>query len=395
MKIQEIREARGAKSREMQAMVAAKGREKWTAADTARFNTLEIECAHLDEEVDRMQRTMDAVGRAHVTGQSNLGDLADNPAAVSALGAFAVRGDRAGFGIHAALTEGADSGGVLVPYELSSEILAVAKKHDPLRAIARVVNAATAASKFTQPVIVGGAPVGWVGETDARPATDAPEISGVEFPDAEVYVNVPITSWLEEDTQAGRIVVEEIGKAFGRAEGQAFITGGGSKQPFGFLNGTPADDADADRDFGVLQYVPTGVSGVVTADSLISLLYTLLPEYRTNAAWVMNSTTVAAIRKLKSTSGDYVWADSLLPGQPATLLGYPVVECNHMPDIGADAFPVALGDFKSGYTIVDRTMVMLRDPYTNKPYVNIYARKRVSGNVVDSCAIKLLKASAT
>lgn len=290
-----------------------------------------------------------------------------------------------------AWTEAGDSAGVLVPSEIASEVMAVAKKYSPLREVCKVISIQTTASKFVQPIITEGAPSGWVGEVDDRPNTAAPSIDGITFPDAEVFCNIPLSAWVDEDTQAASLVINEIGKAFGRAEGAAFINGTGTKQPIGFLNGTPTAEDDETRAFGTLQYLLSGGATSVTADALISIVYSLKPEYRMNGVWVMNASTISAVRRLKNTSGDYIWADSIAPGQPPMLLGYRVLEAANMPDIAADAFPVAFGDFASGYTILDRSMAMLRDPYSVKQYVQIYARKRVSGNVTDSCAVKLLK----
>jgi len=290
-----------------------------------------------------------------------------------------------------AWTEASDSAGVLVPEEIASEVMAVAKKFSPLRDVCKVLSIKTTASKFVQPILTDGAPSGWVGETDDRSSTNPPTLGEITFPDGETYCNVPISVWADEDTQAAQLVIQEIGKAFGRSEGEAFITGNGTKKPYGFLNGTPTAEDDDTRAFGKLQYLLSGNAAAITADALISLVYSLRPEYRQNGVWTMNASTIAAVRKLKNTSGDYIWADSIAPGQPAMLLGYRVLECAHMPDIAANAFPLAFGDFNSGYTILDRSMAFLRDPYSNKAFVQIYARKRVSGNVTDSCAIKLMK----
>ena len=106
----------------------------------------------------------------------------------------------------------------------------------------------------------------------------------------------------------------------------------------------------------------------------------------------MNRATVGKIRMLKATDGHYLWQPGLQLGQPATLLGYPVAENDDMPDVGAGtaASAILFGDFNRGYTIVDRMGIrVLRDPYTNKPFVHFYTTKRVGGMLVDSEAIKI------
>jgi len=122
----------------------------------------------------------------------------------------------------------------------------------------------------------------------------------------------------------------------------------------------------------------------------------MLPsEFTGNARWVMNRTTQGVLRKLKDGQGNYIWQPSYAAGQPATILGYAVTEMAGMPDIGASALPIAFGDFRRGYLIVDRAGVrVLRDPFTNKPYVMFYTTKRVGGGVVNPETLKAFKMAA-
>ena len=109
----------------------------------------------------------------------------------------------------------------------------------------------------------------------------------------------------------------------------------------------------------------------------------------------MNSATLGRIRKFKTADGAFLWQPSLSAGRPDTLLGYPVVEAEDMPDIAADATAIAFGNFREGYLIAERSATsILRDPFTNKPFVHFYATKRVGGQVMNAEAIKLLKFSA-
>jgi HK97 family phage major capsid protein len=125
---------------------------------------------------------------------------------------------------------------------------------------------------------------------------------------------------------------------------------------------------------------------------LIDLEYALKAGYRQNASFVMNRKTQAVLRKLKDDSGNYLWQPAATADGRATLLGFPLVEAEDMPDIAANALSIAFGDFKRGYLIVDRQGVsMLRDPYSAKPYVLFYTTKRVGGGVQNFEAIKLLK----
>ena len=147
---------------------------------------------------------------------------------------------------------------------------------------------------------------------------------------------------------------------------------------------------------GTLQFTATGAAGAFPAsnpaDKLIDLVQSLRSPYRQGAVFVMNSATASAIRKFKSADGAFLFQPSLAAGTPATLLGYPVVEAEDMPDVAAGSLSIAFGNFKAGYVIAERnSTTILRDPFTHKPYVHFYATKRVGGQVVNSEAIKLLK----
>ncbi|HWU93617.1 MAG TPA: phage major capsid protein, partial [Sphingomicrobium sp.] len=169
---------------------------------------------------------------------------------------------------------------------------------------------------------------------------------------------------------------------FARAEGAAYVGGTGVNQPLGFLSSPTATTVDGTRPTGALQTVGTGVSAAFPAsnpaDKLIDLVQTLRSPYRQGAVFVMNSATAAAVRKFKTADGAFMFQPSLAAGQPATLLGYPLIEAEDMPDISAGSLSIAFGNFKAGYVIAERNATtILRDPYTHKPYVHFYATKRV------------------
>jgi HK97 family phage major capsid protein len=195
-------------------------------------------------------------------------------------------------------------------------------------------------------------------------------------------------------------LAREVATEFARAEGVAFVSGTGIDQPRGFLTYPVATTGDATRPFGTLQIVPSGAAGAFPAtnpaDRLVDLVHALRAPYRQGAVWVMNSATLSVIRKFKDASGAFIWQPALAADQPATLLGYPVIEADAMPDIAGNSLSIAFGQFASGYTIADRgETAVLRDPFTNKPFVHFYATRRVGGAVVNSEAVKLMRFSAS
>lgn len=291
-----------------------------------------------------------------------------------------------------------DAGGYAVPREIDATIDAVLKSASLIRAIANVVKVGSAG--YRKLVTTGGTPSGWAGETQARPETGTPAFAEIAPPMGELFANPSASQAMLDDAafDVEEWLAGEIAAEFARAEGAAFVNGDGVNRPRGFLRVPIAATGDAVRAFGTLQYLPSGTAGNFGADAgerLIDLVQMLRAPYRQGACFVMNAATVARIRKLKTLDGRFLWAPGMVAGQPATLLGYPVVEAEDMPDIAADATAIAFGNFRAGYLVAERNeTVILRDPYTNKPFVTFYATKRIGGCVSDSQAIKLMRFSA-
>ncbi len=177
-------------------------------------------------------------------------------------------------------------------------------------------------------------------------------------------------------------LAERIANKFVRAEAQAFISGDGIDKPKGFLYYNKITNAS--WAWGQLGYVPTGATGDFSAtnpsDCIVDLVYALDASYRTNAGFVMNSKTAGAVRKMKDADGRFLWADGLSQEQPARLMGYPVLVAEDMPDIAANAYAIAFGDFSAGYTVAERPdLRILRDPFCAKPHVLFFASSAWAG----------------
>ncbi|PWL19033.1 phage major capsid protein [Falsochrobactrum shanghaiense] len=288
-------------------------------------------------------------------------------------------------------------GGYLVPAELESEIGRRLGVLSPIRSISSVRQVSGAVLK--KPFSVSGPAVGWVGETDARPQTASARLAEMQFPTMEIYAMPAATSSLLDDAAINveQWIADEVEAAFAEQESEAFVTGDGVNKPTGFLHYDTVEDSA--WEWGKLGHIATGVDGALPdeapSDKLIELIYALKAGYRQNASFVMNRKTQGVLRKLKDADGNYLWQPPAAVGEKASLMGFGLVEAEHMPDIAADATPIAFGDFERGYLVVDRIGVrVLRDPYSAKPYVLFYTTKRVGGGVQDFDAIKLLKFSA-
>lgn len=292
------------------------------------------------------------------------------------------------------------SGGYAVPQEIDATIAATLKSISPIRGIANVVTVGSAG--YRKLVTSGGTTSGWAAENAVRAETGTPVFNEVAPPMGDLFANPAATQAMLDDAafDLEAWLAGEIATEFARAEGAAFVNGDGVNKPKGFLQSPKSDAEDGTRPFGTLQYLATGVDGAFPAsepeDLLVDLVQSLRAPYRQGAVFVMNAATLATIRKMKTAEGQFLWSPGLVAGQPDTLLGYPVVEAEDMPDIGSGTTPIAFGNFNAGYLIAERgETAILRDPFSHKPFVHFYATRRIGGTVANSEAIKLIKFSAS
>ncbi len=186
----------------------------------------------------------------------------------------------------------------------------------------------------------------------------------------------------------GSWLVNSITAEFNRQEGIAFIAGDGVNKPSGLLTYIVGGVNENTHPGGTLDVITEAIA----VDALIDFMYGLAAPYRQNATWLMSSLTAAALTRLKDADGNLIWRESLIVGQPSTLLGRPVEIDEAMPGPEAGNLAIALGDFRAGFLINDRTGVrVMRDPFTARPFVNFYCTKRVGAGLLDPNAIRLLK----
>src|SRR5262245_19520406 len=288
-------------------------------------------------------------------------------------------------------------GGFLVPPEIESQISQRLIAISPIRAIADLRIIST--NIYKKPFMTTGPAVGWVGETDVRTQTASPTIDELSLPAMELYAMPAATGTLLEDSAVNidEWLAREVEQVFAAQEGAAFVFGDGNNKPKGFLSYYAVSNAS--WSWGNIGYIASGTVGAFPAsnpsDVLVDLIYSVNAAYRQNGVFVMNRKTQSAIRKFKDSTGNYLWQPPAVVGGKATLMTFPVVEAEDMPDIAANSLSIAFGDFNRGYLVVDRMGVtVLRDPYSAKPYVLFYTTKRVGGGVQDFSAIKVMKFSA-
>jgi HK97 family phage major capsid protein len=312
--------------------------------------------------------------------------------------AYMRKGERLTAEERKAMSVGSDpDGGYTVVPDVSGRMVKRVYETTPMRQVASVVTIGT--DRLEGFNDLGEGVAGWVGETQARPATATPQLGKWEIPVHELYAFPQVTQKLLDDSMFDieAWLADKASDKFARTENAAFLTGDGILKPRGILSYPTAATADASRAWGTFQHILTGTDGSFGTttngtDKLIDLVYSLKAQYRQNANFMASRATVGAVRKLKDGQGNYAWQPSLSALSGGTILGFNVVEGEDMPAVAADSLSIGFGDFRETYQIVDRIGIrVLRDALTNKPYVGFYTTKRVGGAAINFESLKFLK----
>lgn len=288
-------------------------------------------------------------------------------------------------------------GGYFVPRDTSGKLIAKIQDSSPVRRYASV-------QQISGDALEGlydndEADSGWVGEKQSRPATDTPQIGSYRIQAHEMYAAPLITQKLIDDAAVDieAWLINKLTQRFARAESDAFVNGDGVGKPKGLLAETFVTTSDKTRAWNSVQKVKTGVSGGFAVspnggDALIKLISELHPNFHAAAIFAMNRYTLGQVMLLKDSDGRYLWNPDFKSSSGGMILGQRVdASFDHMPDIGASSKSIIFGDIGAAYQIVDRTGIRITpDPYTQKPFVEMYATKRVGGQVVNFEAYKVL-----
>lgn len=357
------------------------------AEDSATYARMEQEIEDLTNAIDRQQRAeareaelnrpvnMPLTGRPEKQPEEKKGRASN--AYKEDFGAH-LRGKRP---VHNVLSEGVlADGGYLVPEEFERQIVMGLDEANVVRSLAKVI---TTGAERKIPVAATHSTAAWTAEngayTPSQPSFDQKTIDAYKLTD---LVTVSIELLQDSMFDLESYIAAEFARAFGIAEEQAFCVGTGSGQPSGIFTAA-----------GGQSQITAAANNAVTADELFSLVYALKSPYRRNAKWLMNDSTIAAIRKLKDGNGVYLWQPSLQAGEPDKLLGYELYTSPYAPVMASDALAIAFGDFKN-YWIADRsgrTVQRLNELYSTNGQVGFVATERVDGKVILPEGIQLLK----
>lgn len=316
-----------------------------------------------------------------------------DPEYLKAFKAHMRRGDQAGAAVMAAVSVGtATEGGYLAPVEWDRTITDKLKQRSPIRDNAQVIQISTAGfSKVYNDAVIGS---GWVGETAARPNTTTPGLTTLSFNTGEIYANPAITQQALDDVALDleMWIADEVEGEFAIQENIAFLSGNGVNKPTGILNYVTGGANAATHPFGAILGATVAGAAAVTTDEVLDMVYSLPSERNGNAKFYMNRASLGKIRKLKDGQNNYIWQPTFIAGEPSSLTGYPVVEVPGMPAMTTGLVSILFGDMEATYLVVDRIGIrVLRDPYTNKPFVNFYTTKRVGGGVKNPEYMRYIK----
>lgn len=342
----------------------------------------------VNAEVGNLQAALDEVNAKIATARMSGGgsSVTRDPEYTQAFALHVRKGD-----VQANLNKGAAAeGGYLAPTEWDRTITDRLIEVSPMRQICSVQTIST--GSFSKLFNLRGTASGWVGEAAARPETNTATFGSLDYTVGEIYANPAATQQLLDDALVNleAWLAGEVQTEFSFQENVAFVSGtGANNRPNGILTYITGGTNATAHPFGAILATNTGEAADLTADGMIDLVHALPSAFTANARFIMNRLTMAAVRKLKDGDDTYLWQPSYQAGIPATLLGYPMTEVPAMPDIAAGARPILFGDFAQAYLIVDSIGTrVLRDPYTNKPFVQFYTTKRVGGGLLNPEAVK-------
>ncbi len=285
-----------------------------------------------------------------------------------------------------ALQIGTDSeGGYLVPDEYERTLVESLEEENIFRQMAKVIKTSSGDRKI--PVVAGRGTASWIDEEGAFPESDD-SFGQVSIGAYKLGTMIKVSEELLNDSvfDLQSYISREFARRIGAKEEEAFFTGNGTGKPLGVLAATGGAETG----------VTAASSTAVTADELMDLYYSLKSPYRKKSVWVLNDSTIKAVRKLKDSTGQYLWQPSLTAGAPDTILGRPVKTSAYMPAIAAGAKTIAFGDF-SYYWIADRqgrSFKRLNELYAASGQVGFLASQRVDGKLILAEAVKVLAQKA-
>lgn len=400
-KINELRNKRAKAWEKAQAFLTANRDEKGILSEenVKIYEGLEQDIVNIGKEIERQQRLDDMEREMAVPTSTPITEKPENNKKLDAKAGRAsdsyknafwtqVRAkDGISYEVRNALSEGSDTeGGYLVPDEFEHTLVSGMEAESAIRSLAHVITTSNGVHKI--PVVRTKGTANWIDEGGSY--GDSDDVFGQEQLDAhKIGTVIKVSEELLNDSafELEEYFQDEFARRIGAKEEEAFLVGDGSKKPTGILNQTGGAEVG----------VTTASEKTITADEIIDLYYSIKSPYRKNAVWILNDSTVRAIRKLKDSNGQYLWQPALHEGEHETLLGKKIMTSPYVPEMGSGKKVILFGDL-SYYWIGDRqgiTFKRLNERYADMGQVGFLASKRVDGKLVLPEAIKVLQMKGT
>jgi HK97 family phage major capsid protein len=288
-------------------------------------------------------------------------------------------------------------GGYAVPSVIDTNVTRLLQETSDIRTVAKIVTIGPQTS-YIHNISQSNAGFAWGTESTANGTSNSPTLGQITITPGTLKATPEVSLQLVEDANfdVESWYAMEVADVISRAENTAFVSGSGTNQPKGWLQYTTNAVTSSNAAlYDHLNTISSGTAATVSANDIYALVYAIKPAYRRNATFVMNRAIIQQVMQLKSTTGQYLWQQSLQAGQPSLLVGYPVVEASDMPAVTTTGTNViTFGDFSKGYVVVDRVgLSVMRNPYLNPGFVQFYTRKRTGGGLEDGTALITLVTS--
>lgn len=360
--------------------------------DNAVYEKMEAEVVSLGKEIDRLERqaTIDLeLSKAVSIPIKEKPNVTDSPSKTGRASdeyrnAFwKLMRNKAGFEVKNALQIGTDSeGGYLTPDEFEHTLVEALEEEDIFRSLANVIQTSSGDRKI--PVVATKGDASWVDEEGAIPESDD-SFKQVTLSAYKLATMIKVSEELLNDSafDLESYIAKEFGRRIGTKEEEAFFIGDGTGKPTGILDGTAGGEVGK----------TTASATAITFDEIMDLFYSLKSPYCKNATFLMNDSTVKAIRKLKDGNGNYLWQPSVTAGTPDTILNRPVLTSAYMPEIATGNKTIAFGDYQY-YWIADRegrSFKRLSELFAVTGQIGFVATQRVDGKLILPEAVKILK----
>lgn len=368
-----------------------------TAEDAATYDRMVDDVDRMKKEIDRLERQeaieneMNRPVSQPIVNRPDDGQPREKEKRGTATDAYKtafwnmVRAKAMSYEIHNALKIGEDDhGGYLAPDEFERTLVEALEEQNIFRQFAHVITTSSGDRKI--PVVASKGTASWIDEEAAFPESDD-TFGMLSIGAFKLATTIKVSDELLHDSvfDVASYIAKEFARRIGAAEEEAFFTGNGTGRPTGILNATGGAET------GV-----TSAGANISFDDVIDLYYSLRSPYRRNAVFMMNDSTVRALRKLKNGSGDYLWQPSVTAGTPDTILNRPVYTSSYMPTVAAGAKSILFGDM-SYYWIADRegrTFQRLNELYAPTGQVGFLSFERVDGKLILPEAAKVLQMKA-